>query len=144
MNAEIERQHGIAVLAAPKPLNPALLAFTPSMSVLRRIRVFPGGSWPRAGQHEQVIGEHPQPDPPLHAAGASVATPTKSVTTFQCADPSFAACAPAQSGARRTRPGLPRLARQHDVPHTAVLRSCAARSLLREANPPSATARCGA
>src|SRR2546422_6506072 len=64
----------------------------------------------------------PQPDPPLHPTEASVATPSKSVTAFECADASFAAGAPAQSGARRARAPLPRLARQDDVPDTAILR----------------------
>src|SRR5262245_22888569 len=120
MNAEIEPRCRIEGLKAANPLNSALLAFSSSMSpVVDSFLVIAGRSWPGTGEHEQVIGEHPQPHPPLHPAGASVATPPQSVTTFQCADASFAACAPAQSCARAR---LPRLARQDDVPDTAILR----------------------
>jgi hypothetical protein len=69
-----------------------------------------------------VIGEHPQPNPPLHATGASVPAPPQSVTAFECADASFAACTPAQSCARGARALLARLARQRDVPDPTVLR----------------------
>src|SRR5439155_22854314 len=123
MSADIEQRCGIEVLAGARPLNSTVLAFTSSMSpVIRLVRAVQGRSWPRAGEHEQVIGEHPQSDPPLHPTGASVATPSKSVTAFECADASFAAGAPAQSCARRARAHLPRLARQDDVPDTAILR----------------------
>src|SRR5215467_46212 len=123
MNAGIERRCGIEALAAARPLNSAFVAFTSSIwPVLHSARAVPGCSWPGAGEHEQIIGEHPQPHPPLHPADASVATPPQSVTTFQCADASFAACAPAQSSARRARARLPRLARQDDVPDPAVRR----------------------
>ena len=123
MSADIEQRCGIEVLAGARPLNSTVLAFTSSMSpVIRLVRAVQGRAWPRAGEHEQVIGEHPQSDPPLHPTGASVATPSKSVTAFECADASFAAGAPAQGRARRARPRLPMLARQHDVPDPAVLR----------------------
>src|SRR5215470_1539574 len=123
MRVDVERRCRIEVLAAARPLNSALLAFTSSLSPgLHRVMAIPGRSWSRAGEHEQVIREDPQPDPPLHPAGASVPTSPESVTTFQCADASFAAGAPAQRCARNTRARLPRLARQDDVPDTAILR----------------------
>src|SRR4029450_13810489 len=113
MSADIERLSGIEIPAAAKSLNSAVLALTSSISLVPcRARAVSTRSWPCAGEHEQVIGEHPQPDPPLHATGASVATPPKSVTTFECADASFAACAPAEGHARRARARLPRLAWQ--------------------------------
>src|SRR5437879_2237602 len=122
MNADIKRRRcGIEVLAVAKTLNSARLAFTSSMSpVLHGALAVPGRSWSRAGQHKQVIGEHSQPDPPLHPAGAAVAAPPQSMSTFQCADASFAASAPAQSCARSARARLPRLAGQDDVPDAAV------------------------
>jgi hypothetical protein len=123
MSADVEQPSKIEVLAAAKPLNSAVFAFTASTSpVLRRVVAVPERSWPSAGEHEQVIGEHPQPDPSLHPANASVAAPPQSVTAFECADASFAACAPAQGCARRARARLPSLARQHDVADPAVLR----------------------
>src|SRR5262245_22146979 len=126
MNAEIEPRCRIEGLKAANPLNSALLAFSSSMSpVVDSFLVIAGRSCPGTGEHEQVIGEHPQPHPPLHPAGASVATPPQSVTTFQCADASFAACAPAQSCARRARPRLARLpggARRAAGPATTSLR----------------------
>src|ERR671922_1059272 len=123
MSSEIERGGGIEVVAATRRLNSAFLAFTSSISPdLRRVRAVPGRSRSRAGEHEQVIGEHPQPDPPLHPTGASVPAPPESVTAFQCADTAFAACAPAEG--RSSQAGALRagLARQHDVPDTALLR----------------------
>src|SRR4029434_529861 len=123
MSADIERLSGIEVPAAAKSLNSAVLALTSSISLVPcRARAVSTRSWPCAGEHEQVIGEHPQPDPPLHATGASVATPPKSVTTFECADASFAACAPAEGHARRARARLPRLAWQDNVAGPALLR----------------------
>src|SRR5215510_7963660 len=101
MNGDIKRWCGIEILAAANPLTSALLFFSRSISpVVPSVQAVPGRSWPGASEHEQVIGEYPQPDPSLHAAGTSVATPPQSVTAFECADASFAACAPAQSCAR--------------------------------------------
>src|SRR2546426_76311 len=122
MNADSEQRCGIEILAAVTPLGSAFSVFIPSISLAVHAPAGAGRSWPRAGEDQQVIGEHPQPDPPLHPTEASVATPSKSVTAFECADASFAAGAPAQSGARRARAPLPRLARQDDVPDTAILR----------------------
>src|SRR5262245_18330881 len=119
MTADIEHRSRIEVLAAAEPLNSAVLAFTPS---LQRVLTVPEHSWPGAGEHEQIIGEHPQTDPPLHPMDASVATPSQSMTAFQRADASFAAGTPAQCGARQARARRPRLARQDDVPNPAVLR----------------------
>src|SRR4030095_11639150 len=122
MNADTEQQRGNEVLAGTRPLNSAFLAFTSSMlPVVGRVLAVPGRSRPRAGKHEQVIGEDPQSDRPLHPTGASVATPSKSVTAFECADASFAAGAPAQSCARRARTRRPRLARQDNAADTAIL-----------------------
>src|SRR4026208_1497504 len=112
MSADIEQWSGIEVLATAKPLDFAFFAFTSSIApVLHLGRAVADPSRSRAGEHEQVIGEHPEPDPPLHPAGASVATPPQSVTSFACADASLAACAPAQRCARRPRARLPPLAR---------------------------------
>src|SRR5262245_16884047 len=117
MNADIEQRPGIVDLAAANPLNSACLASTLSISrVLRRLPAVGDCAWPGAGEDEQVVGEHPQSDPPLHSAGASVAAPPQSVTAFECADASFAAGAPAERGPRGARARLPRLARQDDVP----------------------------
>src|SRR5215510_16318717 len=123
MNADIERRSGSEVLAAAKPLNSAFRAVTSFISPgPRRVGAAPGRSWPRAGEHEQVIGEHPEPDPPLHPAGASIPTPLESVTAFEGADTSLAAGAPAEGRSRQSRALLARLARQDDVPDTALLR----------------------
>src|SRR6266436_796909 len=123
MSADTELQSGIAVLAAARPLNSVFAAFTSSLSLGAHAPAASGRSWPGAGEDQQVIGEHPQSNPPLHAAGAAVPAPPQSVTAFECADASFAACAPAQGCARGARPRLPMLARQHDVPDPAVLRA---------------------
>jgi hypothetical protein len=123
MSVEIERPSGIEVLAVARPLKFAVVASTTfTAPVLHRVPALGGGSRPRTGEDEQVIGKHPQPDPSLHPAGASEAAPAQAVTTFECADTSFAACAPTQSCARRARTRLTRLARQDDVPDTAVPR----------------------
>src|SRR5262245_19394241 len=119
MSAVIERRARIEVLAVGKPLNLAVFAFTSSTSpVLRRVRAVPGGSWPGAGEHEQVIGEYPQPDPSLHPARAPVAAAPQSVTPFECADASFAASAPPQSCARSARTRRPTMTRQDYVAAT--------------------------
>jgi hypothetical protein len=123
MSADVERPSGVEVLAVARSLNFAVVASTSvTAPVLHRVLALGGRSRPRAGEDEQVIGEHPESDPSLHPAGASVPAPTQTVTAFQCADPSFAACAPTQSCARRPRTRLPRLPRQDDIPDTAVLR----------------------
>src|SRR5262245_57679254 len=123
MTADIEQRCRIEVLAAAKPLNSAVLAFTSSISPgLQRVLTVPEHSWPGAGEHQPVIGEHAQSDPPLHPTDASVAAPPQSVAAFQRADASFAAGAPAPCGARQARARRPRLARQDDVPDPTVLR----------------------
>ena len=100
MRADTEQQSGIEVLAAARPLNSVFAAFTSPIASNVRATVAADRSWPRAGEDQQVIGEHPQPDPPLHATGASVPAPPQAVTAFECADASFAAGAPAESGPR--------------------------------------------
>jgi hypothetical protein len=123
MNADNAQRPGIAVLATAKPLNSVVLAFTSSISpAFQRVLTAPEHSWPRPGEHEQVIGEHAQSHPPLHPPGASVAASSQYVPAFQGADPPVAARAPAQSGTRRARARLPRLTRQDDVPDPTVLR----------------------
>src|SRR5262245_12652379 len=121
MNDNIERGSGVEVLAGARPLNAAFLAFTSSISLgLRRVRAVLGRSWPRPGEHEQVIGEHPQPNPSLHATSASISASSESVTALECADTSFAAGAPAEGRSSKSRALLARLARQHDVPDPAL------------------------
>src|SRR5437870_13374702 len=105
------------------------------MELLARVRVLisaslphtapmaaPGGSWSGAAEHQQVIGDDPEPHPALHPALAVVPAAAEPMTALECADPSFAPRAPAESRAghpRALRAGLPR---QHDVPDPAILR----------------------
>src|SRR5438128_800810 len=122
MSPDTEQQSGIEVLAVARLLKSVFAAFTSSISSGVHATTVSGRSWPRASECQQVLVVPPHPAPPLHATDASVPAPPESVTAFECADASFAACAPAQSGARRARPRLSRLTRQHDVPDPAVLR----------------------
>src|SRR5437660_7291658 len=112
MSPDTEQQSGIEVLAVPRLLKSVFAAFTSSISSGVHATTVSGRSWPRASACQEVIRGHPQPDPPLHATDASVPAPPESVTAFEGADASFAACAPAQSGAGRARPGLSGLAGQ--------------------------------
>src|SRR5215510_539637 len=89
---------GSKVLAAAKSLN-----FCCSGVHFIHLTWSPAGAWgfrslmALRGPTRAGHWEHPQPDPPLHATGVSVGTPPKSMTTFECADASFAACAPAEA-----------------------------------------------
>src|SRR3989442_15517106 len=112
MNADSEQRCGIEILAAVTPLGSAFSVFIPSISLAVHAPAGAGRSWPRAGEDQQVIGEHPQPDPPLHPTGASIATPSNPVTAFEWADASFSAGAPGQGGAGRPRAPPPRLCSQ--------------------------------
>ena len=104
-------------LGAARLLKSAHLVFTSSISsVLRRPTVAePVGSKRGAGEHEQVVGEHPQPNPPLPCR-RRLGSGTGAVRAdFQSADASFAARAPAQRGVRRARARPAQLPRQHDL-----------------------------
>src|SRR2546427_12841589 len=108
MSADREQQSGLRFWRQP---DLSILSLPPSLhlshlvSTSRLSQVVHGP----AREDQQVIGEHPQPDPPLHATGASVSAPPPSVTAFQCADATFAACPPPHGCARRPRPRLPML-----------------------------------
>ena len=84
MSADIKQPSKIEVLEAANPLNSGVFAFTLSTSsVLRRVGAVPERSWPSAGEHEQVIGEHPQPGHWRHLTGThspSVSCPDRIVT----------------------------------------------------------------
>src|SRR5947209_7032157 len=82
----------------------------------------PGGSWSGAAEHQQVIGDDPEPHPALHPALAVVPAAPEPMTTLERADPSFAPRAPAERRAGNPRALLAGLPRQHDVPDPAVLR----------------------
>src|SRR4030095_7370718 len=123
MNAERKQEGGIVVLAVANSVNSAFLAFTSSISPVRRHgRAGSDRSGPRPGEHQQVVGEHPESNPPLHSAGTSITASAQAVTAFECADASFAAGTPAQSRACRARARLTRLPWQHHVPDPAVVR----------------------
>src|SRR5437870_742621 len=104
------------------------------MELLARVRVFilylsharhrfrRGGSWPGAAEHQQVIGDDPEPHPALHPALAVVPAAPEPMTTLERADPSFAPRAPAERRAGDPRALLAGLPRQHDVPDPAILR----------------------
>src|SRR5947199_7501201 len=105
------------------------------MALLARVRVFisgslptcadgrcAGASWPGAAEHEQVIGDDPEPDPALHPALTAVPAPPEPMTALERADPSFAPRAPTEGRAGQPRALLAGLPRQHDVPHPAVVR----------------------
>src|SRR5437870_13230494 len=95
------------------------------MELLARVRVFilylsharhrfrRGGSWPGAAEHQQVIGDDPEPHPALHPALAVVPAAPEPMTALERADPAFAPRAPAERTARsaqmptaRTRSGF--------------------------------------
>src|SRR5213083_2271737 len=105
------------------------------MALLARVRVFisgslptcadgrcAGASWPGAAEHEEVIGDDPEPDPALHPALTAVPAPPEPMTALERADPSFAPRAPAESRAGNPGALLAGQPRQHDVPDPAVLR----------------------
>src|SRR5438309_4406556 len=104
------------------------------MELLARVRVFilylsharhrfrRGGSWPGAAEHQQVIGDDPEPHPALHPALAVVPAAPEPMTALERADPAFAPRAPAERRAGKPRALFAGLPRQHDVPDPAVLR----------------------
>src|SRR3989442_418806 len=111
------------------------------MALLARVRAFisgslptcadgrcAGASWPGAAEHEQVIGDDPEPDPALHPALTAVPAPPEPMTALERADPSFAPRAPTEGRAGQPRALLAGLPRQHDVPHPALLRGAFIRS----------------
>src|SRR5712691_10551410 len=48
----------------------------------------------RSGKGAQVVRDHPEPDPPLHAGLAAIATAPEAVTALDCTDPTFGPGAP--------------------------------------------------
>src|SRR5262249_50279622 len=69
-----------------------------------------------------VVGDHAQPDPPLHPAWAAVAASPQSVATSERADAPFAARTPAERRSRWAGSRLARLARQDDLADPTRLR----------------------
>jgi hypothetical protein len=143
MSDDSKLRSGARGLTAGRLLNSGVSDFISSRSPGDRAPGAAGRSWSwsRSSQHEQIVGDDAQPDPPLHSARTSVPAPPQPVATLEHTDAPFTAGAPAERRAGGARALRARLARQHDVPDP---RSCAARSLVREAKPPSATASCGA
>src|SRR5256885_8563913 len=80
-------------------------------------------SWPRATEHQQIIGDDSEPHPTLHAALAAVSAAPQAMTALERADPSFASCSPAEGEAGNPRADFPGLAREHDVPDSALVRA---------------------
>src|SRR2546425_1812552 len=81
----------------------------------------PGGSWPGAAEHQQVIGDDSEPHPALPPALAVVPAPAEPMTALERADPAVAPRAPAESRAGNPGALLAGQPRQHDVPDPAVL-----------------------
>src|SRR2546426_3759165 len=79
-------------------------------------------SWSRSGEGEQIVGDDTQAHPPLHPTRTSIPTSPQPMTTFERADASFTACAPAQRRSSGARAFFTRLAWQHDVSDTTVAR----------------------
>src|SRR5215831_10397874 len=122
MRAETERGRGVEVGTEGGPVNSAFLASTTSTSsrILRVLVPAVLSWWPRAGEHKQVIGDYPQPDPSLHPVRASVSTAPQPVPSFERANASLAAGAPAEGRPRQPRARGAGRAREHHVPHPAV------------------------
>src|SRR5512136_2953081 len=100
MSADIECRGGAERLKVSRPLDSTVLVIKSSSPALDGAPVIDAvtTSGDFMGEYHEIVGEHSQPDPPLHAAGASVAAPPQSVTAFERADPSLAAGAPPQRG----------------------------------------------
>src|SRR2546428_2466674 len=82
-----------------------------------------GLSWPRATEHQQIIGDDSEPHPTLHAALAAVSAAPQAMTALERADPSFASCSPAEGEAGNPRAGFAGLAPAHAVPGSARRRA---------------------
>lgn len=50
---------------------------------------------PSAAQDDQIVGDHPEPDPTLDAVEVSIPTPPEPMTALRDADPTFAPRTPA-------------------------------------------------
>jgi hypothetical protein len=79
------------------------------------------GSWRGPTKHEQVIGDDPEPHPTLHPMLAAVPAAPETMTPLERADPPFTAGSPPKGQARPPRATFPRLARENDVPDTALV-----------------------
>src|SRR5437867_5632318 len=122
MSAETKPGARARGLVPGRLLNSGVSDFISSRSPGDRAPDAAGRSWSRSGEGEQIVGDHAQPDPPLHAARASVPAPPHPVPTFERADASFTAGAPAEGGPSGARALLAGLTRQHDVPDAAGVR----------------------
>src|SRR3989442_610619 len=124
MTTETDPECGMELLAKVRVLISA------SLPALRRCRPSecPGGSWPGAAEHQQVIGHDTEPHPALHPVLAAVPAAPEPMTALERADPSFAPRAPAERRAGDPRARLAGHPRQHDVPDPAVLRSALIRA----------------
>src|SRR5437667_10283874 len=80
-----------------------------------RAAAVPRGSWPGAAEHQQVIGDDPEPHPTLHPALTMVPAAPEPMTALERADPTFAPGAPAERRAGNPRALLAGLPRQPDV-----------------------------
>src|SRR5205814_1277959 len=80
-------------------------------------------SWPSATENQQIIGDDSEPHPTLHAALAAVSAAPQAMTALERADPSFASCSPAEGEAGNPRADFAGLAREHDVPDSALVRA---------------------
>src|SRR5437867_7087148 len=103
---------------------------TPYESALRSVRLFARGSSgqspadagrTRPTEDKEVVGDHAEPDPPLHPLHAVIAASRQSVPLFQDADSSFTARPPAQRSPEPARAWLPTTPRQGHVAYAAQL-----------------------
>src|SRR5207249_2642504 len=78
-------------------------------------------------EHQQVVGDDPEPHPTLHPALAAVPAAPQAMTALERADPSFTSRSPAEGHAVTPRAGFAGLAREHDVPDPALASSALVR-----------------
>src|SRR5687767_834527 len=78
--------------------------------------------------HAQIVGDHPQSDPPFHATVAMIPPAVQPMTPFEPTDPPFdprppiaTLAEPALAFMCLPRLGLPARPRQHDVPYSTLL-----------------------
>jgi len=77
-------------------------------------------SRPGPSERQQIIGDDPEPHPPLHSTLAAVPATPEAMTALERADSSFTARAPAEGEAGPARSGLAGLPGEHDVPDSPL------------------------
>src|SRR6266498_6151117 len=118
MTTDTDPGCGVELLPSARVL---ISGFVHSWHRVPKLCVGVRGSWPGATEHQQIIGDDPEPDPALHPALPAVPAPPQTMTALKRADPSFTPRAPTERRAGHPGGFLAGLLRQHDVSDSTVL-----------------------